>query len=102
MDRRLMLQEDLEKIPGVEKVYFQPPANVRMVYPCIRFGRGRPRTFRADDKAYRFIQGYELIVIDSDPDSPISKYVVENFPMAEINTTYVSDNLYHTSITLYY
>lgn len=73
-----------------------------MVYPCIRYSRGRPRTNRADNGAYRFTQGYELIVITPDPDSPVPKYIVEHFQMAEINTTYVMDNLYHTSITLYY
>lgn len=102
MDQRLILQEKLEKIPGIKKVYFQPPANIRMVYPCIRFSKGRPRLHKADNKAYRFTQGYELIVLETDPDSPIAKYIVENFPMSEINTTYSSNNLYHTSITLYY
>lgn len=52
--------------------------------------------------AYRFIQGYELIVIDRNPDSPIPQYIVEHFQMAVINTTYVADNLYHTLITLYF
>lgn len=102
MDRRQILQEKLEKIPGIKKVYFQPPASVRMVYPCIRFSKGRPRLHKADDMAYRFTQGYELIVIELDPDSKVARYIVEHFPMSEINTTYVADNLYHTSITLYY
>lgn len=102
MDRRLKLQEDLEKIPGVRKVYFQPPASVRMVYPCIRYNRGRPRTHRADDSVYRFTQAYDLMVITPDPDSPIPQYIVEHFQMAEIGPTYSADNLYHTPITLYY
>lgn len=102
MDRRLILQEKLEEIPGVREVYFQPPASVRMKYPCVRYNRSRTRVYRADNRAYRFIQGYELMVIDQDPDSPIARYIVENFEMAEINTTYVSNNLYHTSITLYF
>lgn len=102
MDRRLILQELLEKIPEVKKVYFQPPANVHMVYPCIRFYRGRPRTAKADNLTYRFTQGYELIVIDPNPDSQIARYIVENFQMAEENNTYVSNNLYHTPITLYF
>lgn len=102
MDRRLILQNQLEMIPGVKKVYFQPPASVRMEYPCIRFSKGRPKTLRADDKVYQFVQGYELIVIETNPDSKIAQYIIENFQMAEINTAYVSNNLYHTSITLYH
>lgn len=102
MDRRLNLQKLLEEVPKVRKVYFQPPENLKMEYPCIRYYRVRPSTDKADDMTYRFTQCYELIVIDSDPDSQIARYIVENFQMAEMNTTYASNNLYHTSITLYF
>lgn len=102
MDRRLNLQNLLEKIPGIKKVYFQPPENTKMEYPCIRYYRTRARTDRADNAGYRFTQCYDLIVIDSDPDSEIARYIVLNFPMAELNNTYVSGNLYHASITLYF
>lgn len=102
MDRRLKLNELLEQVPTVKKAYFQPPENVKMEYPCIRYYRGRPSTDRADNVAYRYTQCYELIVIDPDPDSQIARYIVEHFPMAQINPTYVSNNLYHTPITLYF
>lgn len=102
MDRRLQLNQLLSEVSGVVDVYFQPPENVRMAYPCIRYYRGRPKVDRADDVAYHFTQCYELIVIDFDPDSEIPRYIVEHFPTATINATYVSNNLYHTPITLYY
>lgn len=102
MDRRLKLQKLLEEIPCVKRVYFQPPAEERMIYPCIRYYRGRPRIARADNSAYQFTQCYELIVIDPNPDSRIARYIVENISMTEINATYVSNNLYHTPITLYF
>lgn len=101
-DRRLKLDELLKKVPGIKKTYFQPPANVSMTYPCIRYYRVRPDTDKADDMTYRFTQCYELIVIEYDPDSEIARYIVEHFQMATINTVYVTNNLYHTSITLYY
>lgn len=102
MDRRLKLHSRLEAIPEIKAAYFQPPEDKSMDYPCIRYYRTRPSTDKADDMTYRFTQCYDLIVIDIDPDSPIARYVVEHFPMTEINTTFVSNNLYHTSITLYY
>lgn len=102
MDRRLDLQMKLEEIPGVKRAYFQPPSSVMMEYPCVRYARSKARLLRADNQAYRFTQGYELMVIDPDPDSQIPKYIVDFFPMAEINSVYISENLYHTSITLYY
>lgn len=102
MDRRLILQERLEKVPTVKEVYFQPPKSLQMIYPCVRYYKARPSTDKADNLTYRFTQCYELIVIDPNPDSQIARYIAEHFQLAEINTTYVSDNLYHTSITLYF
>lgn len=102
MDRRLKLQELLSQIPGVKEAYFQPPENVSMVYPCIRYYRVRPSTDRADDMVYRFTQCYDLIVIDPDPDSTIPRYIVEHFQMAEMGPSYAANNLHHTPITLYY
>lgn len=102
MDRRLKLQSLLKTVPGIKEVYYQPPAKARMTYPCIRFTRGRVRAGRADNMAYRFTQGYEVLVITRDPDSPAPQYIAEHFQMAEINNMYVVDNLYHTSITLYF
>lgn len=102
MDRRLKLHKLLLQIPGIRNAYFQPPENEKMVYPCIRYYRTRPSTDKADDMTYRFIQCYELIVIEMDPDSPIARYIVEHFQYAESNTMYVANNLYHTPITLYY
>lgn len=102
MDRRLKLDELLKAIPGVKKVYFQPPENIRMEYPCIRYYRTRPSVDRANDRVYRFTQCYELITIDTNPDAQTARYIVENFQMAEVGTTYVSENLYHTPITLYF
>ena len=37
--RRLQLHEILVGILGNENVYFQPPANLVMQYPCIRYER---------------------------------------------------------------
>lgn len=102
MDRRLKLHELLEAIPGIKKAYFQPPENVKMEYPCVRYYRARPSIARADDKAYRYVECYELIVIETDVDSQIARYIAEHFQMAEVNARYVSNNLYHTPITLYF
>ena len=35
--QRSDFQTVLESIPGVEKVYFQPPESVKLVYPCILY-----------------------------------------------------------------
>lgn len=102
MDRRPILQMRLEEIPGVKKVYFQPPATVKMEYPAIRYKVDRYRTLTADNKTYRMDTRYNVIEIDRDPDSPIPKAIQESFPMCEMTDSYVSDNLYHRVFTIYY
>lgn len=102
MDRRQILHLDLRETPGISKVYFQPPANTKMVYPCIRYNREDARLARADNSVYRFAQRYTLYVITGDPDCQAPKYLVEHFPMCSIDRSYTADNLYHTVLTLYY
>lgn len=102
MDRRQILHLELKETPGIRKVYFQPPEDVIMVYPCIRYNRDDARLGRADNLAYRFTQRYTLYVITWDPDCQAPKYLVEHFPMCSIDRAYTADNLYHTVLTLYY
>lgn len=102
MGRRQTLDEDLRKTPGIEKVYFQPPASLSMVYPCIRYSRDNARIFKADNQGYRFVQRYLLTVITRDPDSEVPEYLVAHFPMCSIDRYYTVDNLYHIVLTLYH
>ena len=37
MDKRQTLQSELEAILGSRNVYYQPPANLKMQYPAIRY-----------------------------------------------------------------
>lgn len=102
MGLRQELHQKLVKIPGVRKVYFQPPASVQMMYPCIRYVREAPYVRRADNSLYRYVDRYTLTVITRDPDCPIPRRLIEAFPLCSIDRTYVSDNLYHTVLTLYH
>lgn len=102
MDRRQQLHLLLLNTPEIERVYFQPPDDVKMMYPCIRYNREDARVSRADNMAYRFTQRYTLIVITRNPDSKAPEYLVRHFPMCSIDRSYTADNLYHTSLTLYY
>lgn len=99
--RRKTLHQKLMTAPGVNDVYFQPPGDYCMMYPCIRYKREDAFLHKADNKTYRFTQRYTLTVITRDPDSPTAKWLVENFPMCSIDRAYTADNLYHTVLTLY-
>ena len=101
MADRLDLQSKLEKLLGNRNVYYQPPVNLSMNYPAIRYTKTDIRTNFADDRVYTKRNGYELIVIDRNPDNPVIDKLLE-VPYCSFNRHYVSDNLNHDVFTLYY
>lgn len=102
MNNRIELHEKLEKIEGVKKVYYQPPASVRMKYPCIVYNLSNIKTFYADDNFYNGTKRYSITVIDSNPDSEIPDILLKSFKMCSFDRIYIADNLYHNVFILYY
>lgn len=102
MDRRLTLHETLIEILGSNNVYFQPPESVKMSYPCIRYTKSRPRINHADNIGYFNKTHYELMVIDTNPDTTIPDRLVEQLEYCSINRYYTANNLTHVALELYY
>ena len=105
--RRLQLHQKLISIMGTEneqesRVYFQPPASLRMTYPAIVYYKDGRWTNHADNFAYFGKQRYAITVIDPDPDSDIAVRIESAFPLCEVDRSFVSDNLYHVAVTLYW
>lgn len=98
---RLQLQTLLEGILGSSNVYFQPPATVKMSYPCIRYERADSDTKFADNKPYSIKKRYQVTVIDRNPDSVIPNKVAK-LPLCTHNTFFVADNLNHDVFSLYF
>lgn len=101
MDRRLLLQELLEELLDSENVYFQPPANVQISYPCIVYSRDNADTEFANNIPYRYTKRYEVTVIDRDPDSNIPDKI-KQLPMCTFSRFFTVDNLNHDVFTLYF
>lgn len=97
---RLNLQTILEAIPGVKKVYFQPPENIKLIYPCIIYDLNSMHPTYADSKKYLVHKSYKITVIDRDPDSTIPDKV-STLPYCSFNRYYVADNLNHYVFTIY-
>ena len=98
---RLILQNELEELMGNRHVYYDPPENLKMEYPAIRYSKGKIDTRHANDKIYKKMTRYELIVISRKPDSEIIDALLE-LPYSLYDRHYVSDNLHHDVLTLYY
>lgn len=99
MARRLQLHQLLRTF--TEHVYFQPPTNIQLDYPCIIYTRDNVDTKFADDLPYAHKTRYMLMVIDRDPDSLIPGKVAE-MPMTTFNRFYTADNLNHDVYNVYY
>lgn len=98
---RLDLQTELEQLLGTRNVYFQPPENLKLKYPCIVYSRSRNLDKKADNLGYIHKHGYTLTLIDSDPDSELAE-ILEGWKYCQFDRPFVSDNLNHFVFTLFY
>ncbi len=82
-------------------VYFQPPTNITMQYPCIVYNRDVANTTFADNFPHRIDQKYTITVIDRNPDSAIPSLVAA-LQMCIHNRFFTADNLNHDVYNLYF
>mgnify|MGYP003298287533 FL=1 len=101
MADRLELQALLEDVLGSENVYFDPPENVKMNYPAIKYSRSKIDNTFAINSVYKQDLRYEVIAIYKDPDSDLP-LKISRLPKCKHDRPYVSDNLYHDVFTLYF
>ena len=101
MSNRTNLQADLERILGSRNVYYQPPESVKINYPAIIYSCSDIDVRHANDKTYMMTRRYEIIVIDKKPDNSVIDTLLK-LPLCSYDRHYVSDNLYHDVLTLYY
>ena len=102
MASRLELHAKLQELVGNTNVYFQPPASVKLSYPCIIYSIGNGDAKHADNMVYKFVNSYELLFIYKKPNLEIIETVLRELPMCRLNRAYCADNLNHYAFTLYY
>lgn len=101
MGQRQQLQALFETILGTDLVYFQPPENTKIQYPCIVYARDNADTIFADNSPYRNLTRYLVTIIDRDPDSAIPAKVAA-LPLTTFGRFYIADNLNHDVYQMYY
>lgn len=102
MARRLELQTALESILQTRHCYFNPPETIKLSYPCIVYHRENGDSKYANNKLYRYIESYSITVIDRNPDSEIPKKIQEAFELCHFERFFISDNLNHWVLRIYY
>lgn len=98
---RTDLQTLLETILGSRNVYFQPPANFKLTYPCIVYTRNKLVPVHADNKTYLHRKRYSLTLIDKNPDSAFVD-AIDDIPYCSHTRHFVADNMNHDVYDLYW
>ncbi len=98
---RLQLQSFLEALTTPDKVYFQPPASLQMVYPCIVYQRDYRKTQFADNSPYRHTPRYQVTAISRTPDNPVLEKLA-TIPMCVQVRTFFANGLNHDVFELYF
>lgn len=99
MAQRLKLHQLLETLS--DNVYFQPPPNISLSYPCIIYNRDTADIKFADDIPYSYMQRYTVLVIDKDPDG-VLRSEVASLPRVVYDRFFTADNLNHDVFSLYF
>lgn len=92
MAPRLQLHDLL--IEMVSDVYFQPPSNIQMQFPCILYVRDDSHSEFADNRPYLQAKRYQVTVVDRNPDSPLPD-LVEDLPLCRFERRFATDELNH-------
>lgn len=98
-EHQAKLQAKLEELLGSKNVYYQAPG--RMSYPAIKYEIDDIENTHANNLTYRVSRRYKVTVIDRLPDNPVIEKLLKS-PMCSYDRHYVSDNLNHDVLTLYY
>lgn len=95
MGQRQQFQDLLKTlVPIGAKVYFQAPSGEQMVYPCVSYTIDAEDAKYADNNPYTRTLGYQVTVIDRNPDSVIPAKIA-SMPMTAFNRFFVVDGLNH-------
>lgn len=95
------LQSDLEKLFGSRHVYYNPPDNLTMEYPAIRYSLSDIDSKYANNSQYIGFKSYDIVVISEESDNPVIEKLLR-LPHSSFERHYVSNNLNHDIIKLYY
>lgn len=106
-NKRLELDEKLCGIINITEpdgdthVYFDPPMELKMKYPAIRYKRKTIDKIYANNIAYMHRTPYEVIVICINPDNDyVSKLLA--LPYCSYDRHYTANNLHHDVFTIYH
>lgn len=85
-----------------DDVYFQPPANLMLSYPCIIYEVVDVDVTYADNGPYTLYNKYTITYITRDPDDVNRHEIIFKLPLCSMDRSFPNDNLYHFVYTMYF
>lgn len=82
------------------RVYFQPPENLKIGYPAVVFHLSKIKIDHASDVPYKGAKEYSVILITKDPEPDVIDEILK-IPYSSLDTTYISDGMNHFVFTVY-
>lgn len=95
------LRKKLVEILGSSNVYYNPPEDIRISYPCIIFQLEDIERRSADNIGYIKKHRYQLKLIDYIPDNPARDKLMD-LPYCTFDRSYKADNLNHDILEIYW
>lgn len=83
-----------------DRVYFQPPENLKIGYPAIVFHLSKIEIDHASDVPYKGAKEYSVTLITKDPEPDVIDEILK-IPYSSLDTTYISDGMNHFVFTVY-
>jgi hypothetical protein len=102
MASRADLQTRLCEVLGSKNVYYQPPENFKLSYPCIVYESNKKDINYANDRVYTRTNSYTLTLIYKTADYELVDKILDEFVLIRHDRTFKSDNLYHDVYNLYW
>lgn len=97
MKKRIDLQKELLDISNDYNlsVYYQPPSNSKMSYPCIVYEPVDASTNYADNGPYINHIRYQVTLITKDPDPESFEALLNRLPYGSFRNKTTSENLHN-------
>jgi hypothetical protein len=99
--RRASLNDLLKSLLGSNNVYFQPPPDINMSYPCIVYERDNAALKSADNIPYSVTQRYQVTYIDPTPDSDVIDKLLD-LPYSSFSRHFATSGLNHDVFVIYH
>lgn len=99
--RRLEFSAILREVLGSANVYFQPPEDLKMKYPCLVYEMEDIHIQPADNGPYSMHDRYQVTFMHHEPDSPVIRKLMV-LPHSSFSRHFATSGLNHDVFVIHH